>query len=153
MTKEDLLRITINNLYLSKKNKTCIELAEQLCGMQAQYFNNVLYSILIRCRSKSVEGWNTSLVKTWTLRGTMNSILHETQNSNINCEQIWYYVCNQLAKYAKENNVLNFLQWDIINKTIHLPNRWIGNPFLESIMNRIFLSLKRIQILCGIRKK
>lgn len=76
MYNEDLISIRANNLFLSSKSNNYTELSRDLCGLQAQFFNNVLYSILIRCNN-SHENWDNHLIKTWTLRGTLHAIPFE----------------------------------------------------------------------------
>lgn len=73
MCNEDLINIRASNLFLSSQSNNYTELSRDLCGLQAQFFNNVLYSILIRCNN-SPESWDNNLIKTWTLRGTLHAI-------------------------------------------------------------------------------
>ncbi len=72
--KEELLSLRLRNQFLSVPCQGFLELARSLCGLQAQYFNNVLYSIMIRCGPQAVKDWDTKLIKTWTIRGTLHAI-------------------------------------------------------------------------------
>lgn len=74
MNYDEMISKLMSNLYLIKPCNDYIWVSEKLCGLQAQYFNNVMFSIMIRCGKGSTINWNSRLVKTWTLRGTLHAI-------------------------------------------------------------------------------
>jgi len=74
LTQSELLQTVMYNQFLTRKCRNYVELARDMCGIQAQYFNNVFYSIMIRCGEKLPSECSLNLVKTWTLRGTLHAI-------------------------------------------------------------------------------
>ena len=67
ISRDELLRRRLWGQYLTRRG-TPQEVAGGLCGLQAQYAANALHALRIRCANID----NTSLVKSWTLRGTLH---------------------------------------------------------------------------------
>lgn len=69
MTKEEIIRKRLSNQYLQSPVST-ERVVKDLCGIQAQFFGNVIHSL--KLRSNESWGKGDGLVKNWTLRGTMH---------------------------------------------------------------------------------
>jgi len=74
MNRDELLSMRLHHQYLARPCQDHLLLAEAACGLQAQYYNNVYYSMIIRCGNKKIDGWDKNLLKTWTLRGTLHAV-------------------------------------------------------------------------------
>ena len=66
MEREELLLRRLNGQHLLEPVPP-LEVAGDLCGLQAQFLRNAVHALRIRSDALSVEG----LIKTWTLRGTV----------------------------------------------------------------------------------
>lgn len=76
MTAEEIkLRQLTNQSLIMQSDK--ITVARSLCGIQAQFFPNVLHSLKIRCRDFRKETSGEGLVKNWTLRGTVHAFAQD----------------------------------------------------------------------------
>lgn len=71
MTSEEIkLRQLTNQHLINPADK--ITVVRDLCGIQAQFFPNVLHSLKIRCCDFDGVSAGNGLVKNWTLRGTVH---------------------------------------------------------------------------------
>ena len=76
MTSEEIkLRRLTNQFLVTPADKMTV--VRNLCGIQAQFFPNVLHSLKIRSRDYSDETAGEGLVKNWTLRGTVHAFARE----------------------------------------------------------------------------
>lgn len=76
LDKRELLLASLHNQYLLEKTAARTVVSE-LCGLQAQFANNPRYALRIRAGDFSAESWNDGLVKTWTFRGTLHTVLED----------------------------------------------------------------------------
>ena len=74
--------------------------AAGLCGLQAQYLSNAVYSLYLRSGSADTAG----LVKSWTLRGTLHLFpqadlplyIHRQGSPEDVCDTPWYrWICTK----------------------------------------------------------
>lgn len=72
---EQILRRRMRGLYLSRKCEEITELSHELLGLHCWFHRNVAFSALIR--GAGLEGWKTSLTKTWLYRGTLHGVVFE----------------------------------------------------------------------------
>ncbi|MDR3138469.1 MAG: winged helix DNA-binding domain-containing protein [Treponema sp.] len=72
--KKALLFISLHRQQLLEK-APCKTVVSNLCGLQAQFANNPKYALRIRGSDFDEKHWHEGLVKTWTLRGTLHTIL------------------------------------------------------------------------------
>lgn len=76
MTVEEIkLRQLTNQSLIAQADKMTV--VRNLCGIQAQFFPNVLHSLKIRCCGYNEEMLGEGLVKNWTLRGTVHVFAQE----------------------------------------------------------------------------
>lgn len=93
MKLEELMLRRLSAQYLTAP-ADCREVAEGLCGLQAQFLRNAVHALRIRADRLSLEG----LVKTWTLRGTVHLVpesdlplyLRTCGTAEDVCESGWY---------------------------------------------------------------
>lgn len=71
MTVGEIKLRRLTNQYLLSPGER-LEVAQNLCGIQAQFFSNAIHSLKIRCLSFDKKTVGEDLVKNWTLRGTMH---------------------------------------------------------------------------------
>ena len=72
MTTSELQAMRLAHQYLTRPSDK-MTVACNLCGMQAQFLTNAYHALRIRCKDVlSPDTWGKSLVKSWTLRGTMH---------------------------------------------------------------------------------
>ncbi|MCK4261300.1 MAG: winged helix DNA-binding domain-containing protein [Halanaerobiales bacterium] len=71
---EELLRITLSNQHLLTPTDNIKQIVKDLCGIQAQYFNNSLHMLRVRYNTDLDHTCLKGLIKTWTVRGTLHII-------------------------------------------------------------------------------
>lgn len=77
MNTEKLKQIQLSRQYLTRK-ADCETVIRNLCGIQCQFLSYAMHSLLIRCgEDVSKEFLDGSVVKNWTVRGTLHMILEE----------------------------------------------------------------------------
>lgn len=94
MEETELLARRLHGLLLTAPQGTPVRAAADLCGLQAQFLRNALYSLRLRTGSADPSG----LCKTWTLRGTVHLIpendlglyLHQRGTAEDVCDTGWY---------------------------------------------------------------
>lgn len=74
-TAEQIVRMRMHGLYLSRKCGDLIELSRELMGLHCWFSRNVVFSALIR--GADISGWRTALTKTWLYRGTLHGAVYE----------------------------------------------------------------------------
>lgn len=74
-TVEQILRIRMHGLYLSRKCGDITRLSHELLGLHCWFHRNVAFSALIR--GADIDGWKTALTKTWLYRGTLHGAVFE----------------------------------------------------------------------------
>ncbi|MDR1001628.1 MAG: winged helix DNA-binding domain-containing protein [Clostridiales bacterium] len=72
MTLEQIQRLRMYGLYLSRKCPNIVELSRELLGLHCWFHRNVVFSALIR--GAGIAGWKTALIKTWLYRGTLHGV-------------------------------------------------------------------------------
>lgn len=73
MDGKELLLYALQNQYLLEKGGR-MDILSGLCGLQAQFAGNPRYSLRIRARDFSEDGWSDGLLKIWTHRNTIHVI-------------------------------------------------------------------------------
>jgi len=91
MTEREISEHGLYNQFITNRRDQD-HVVQNLCGLQAQYEKEALRSLLLRITEKSIE--YASLVKCWTLRGTIHMI-HET-------DLPVFLHTGSLSKYAEE---------------------------------------------------
>jgi hypothetical protein len=74
MDPTELLAVSLRRQYLDAKAPRR-QVLSKLCGLQAQFANNPKYALRIRCVDFDEERWHRGLVKTWTFRKTLHTVL------------------------------------------------------------------------------
>lgn len=75
MTEEDIQRLRMHGLYVSRPCQELGALAHELLGLHCWFHRNVVFSGLIR--GAELSGWKTELTKTWLYRGTLHGVPYE----------------------------------------------------------------------------
>jgi hypothetical protein len=76
MDPRELLSVSLRRQYLDAKAPRD-KVLSKLCGFQAQFANNPKYALRIRCGDFDEERWHRGLVKTWTFRKTLHTVLEK----------------------------------------------------------------------------
>ncbi|MDR2746591.1 MAG: winged helix DNA-binding domain-containing protein [Treponema sp.] len=76
MGPRELLSVSLRRQYLDAKAPR-EKVVSKLCGFQAQFANNPKYALRIRCGDFDEEHWHEGLVKTWTFRKTLHTVLEK----------------------------------------------------------------------------
>ncbi|MDR2502270.1 MAG: winged helix DNA-binding domain-containing protein [Oscillospiraceae bacterium] len=72
MNIEQIQRLRMYNLFLTRSCPDIVTLSRELLGLHSWFQRNVRYSALIR--GADISGWKTRLVKTWLYRGTLHGV-------------------------------------------------------------------------------
>jgi hypothetical protein len=72
----ELLSISLQRQFLTGKAPRD-RVVSKLCGLQAQFANNPKYALRIRGSDFDEERWHQGLVKTWTFRNTLHTVLEK----------------------------------------------------------------------------
>lgn len=72
---EQILRIRMHGLYLSRRCEDITQLSHELLGLHCWFHRNVAFSALIR--GAKLMGWKNALTKTWLYRGTLHGVVFE----------------------------------------------------------------------------
>lgn len=91
MTEREIVEHRLYNQFITNRSDQD-HVIKNLCGLQVQYEKNALGSLSLRISEKSIQ--YSSLVKCWTLRGTIHMI-HET-------DMPVFLHTGSLSKYADE---------------------------------------------------
>lgn len=86
MDAEEIKYRQLSASFLIKKG-TLRDVTRSLCGIQAQFFSHALHALRIRCHDFSEDAVTASLMKSWTLRGTMHLFDKEDLPLFFPCEQ------------------------------------------------------------------
>lgn len=74
MTEENICRLRMHGLYLSRSCDDLIKLAYELLGLHCWFHRNVVFSALIR--GADLHGWKTALTKTW-IHHALHGVVYE----------------------------------------------------------------------------
>jgi len=74
-TTEQILRMRMHGLYLSRRCENLTQLSRELLGMHCWFHRNVAFSALIR--GAHLMGWKYDLTKTWLYRGTLHGVVFD----------------------------------------------------------------------------
>ena len=69
---EQILRMRMHGLYLSRRCEDITRLSHELLGLHCWFHRNVAFSALIR--GAGLMGWKYALTKTWLYRGTLHGV-------------------------------------------------------------------------------
>ncbi|MDR0917410.1 MAG: winged helix DNA-binding domain-containing protein [Oscillospiraceae bacterium] len=72
MTTEEILRVRMFNLWLTRRCPDVVLLAREMLGLHSWFYRNVRYSAIIR--GADISRWKTRLTKTWLYRGTLHGV-------------------------------------------------------------------------------
>jgi hypothetical protein len=72
----ELLSISLRRLFLAGRAPRD-RVVSKLCGLQAQFANNPKYALRIRSSDFDEGRWHEGLVKTWTFRKTLHTVLEK----------------------------------------------------------------------------
>jgi hypothetical protein len=87
MNLKGLLAVSLRRQYLSGK-APCDLVVSKLCGLQAQFANNPKYALRIRGSDFDEERWHEGLVKIWTFRNTLHTVLEKEQGLFLSAQGI-----------------------------------------------------------------
>ncbi len=77
MNTAELKQIQLSRQYLTK-NASKETVIRDLCGIQCQFLNSAIHSLLIRCKEEiNKESLGENVIKNWTIRGTLHMILED----------------------------------------------------------------------------
>ncbi len=71
---EQILRMRMHGLYLSRSCEDITQLSHALLGLHCWFHRNVAFSAVIR--GAGLAGWKTALTKTWLYRGTLHGAVY-----------------------------------------------------------------------------
>lgn len=94
MTSEEIKLRQINHQFLAAPSDT-LAVIQGLCGLQAQFLSNALHALRIRCRRFDAATVQDSLVKNWTLRGTVHIFAKADLPLFLHCSDGQTYRSNQ----------------------------------------------------------
>lgn len=75
MEKRDIKKLILHNQHITNPCGMQ-QVVKDMCGLQAQFFNNPKYALKMRSHDYHESTWEENLLKTWTLRSTLH-VIHE----------------------------------------------------------------------------
>ncbi|MCK4257816.1 MAG: hypothetical protein KAX49_02495 [Halanaerobiales bacterium] len=97
---EEVIRLSLSNQHLLEPVSNIQQIVKDLCGIQAQYFNNSIHALKLRYKGELNQQCFIDLVKTWTVRGTLHLISKDDWNIFISAlETDWF---NRWGKYLEK---------------------------------------------------
>lgn len=72
---EQIQRIRMHGLYLSRKCQDITQLSRDLMGLHCWFHRNVAFSAVIR--GADLMNWKHALTKTWLYRGTLHGVAYD----------------------------------------------------------------------------
>jgi len=103
MTLEEikLWRLAGQHLLTPADTQTVVK---DLCGVQAQFFQNAMHSLRIRCNDYDEQTVANGLVKNWSVRGTVHVFAESDLPLFIRCNNGKSYRKNEWDGYTFWNN-------------------------------------------------
>lgn len=92
------LRRLANHYLIDKGNKQNV--VKDLCGIQAQFMQNAIHALKIRCSDFDDKTISDGLVKNWTLRGTVHVFSEDDLPLFLNCNNGKDYRKNEWRGYS-----------------------------------------------------
>jgi len=92
------LRRLANHYLIDKGNKQNV--VKDLCGIQAQFMQNAIHALKIRCSDFDDKTISDGLVKNWTLRGTVHVFSEDDLPLFLNCNDGKDYRKNEWKGYS-----------------------------------------------------
>lgn len=74
LTRGELLAVTLERQHLLRRDATCVQVASDLLGLQAQFSTGPRDALRARASDFSPQGWDRDLVKIWSHRGTIHMV-------------------------------------------------------------------------------
>jgi hypothetical protein len=87
MDPKELLSLSLRRQYLNGKAPRD-RVVSKLCGLQAQFANNPKYALRIRGSDFDEERWHEGLVKIWTFRSTLHTVLEKERGLFLSAQGI-----------------------------------------------------------------
>ena len=153
MNKKQIKQNILHNQHITNKT-SCEQVVKDMCGLQAQFFNNPKFALQMRSFDYDENTWNEKLVKTWTLRGTLHTIhqddfsmfmaFHslpswfETYHSDVGYDAIekliWKYLDDEVKISRKQLGVL-MKESDFDEHSISIATNAWGGVFMKLCHN------------------
>lgn len=74
LTRGELLAVTLDRQHLLRRDASCVQVASDLLGLQAQFSTGPRDALRARASDFSPQGWDRGLVKIWSHRGTIHVV-------------------------------------------------------------------------------